>query len=302
MIRSDRDALRDKKIKNVDYSYSNRHRLLKDLLLNQYEIVGTSIFKWNIPKDFYNETKITSDRIEKYLYNYGIATIYDSDKYGFITAPLIASADLNIYFEPIQYQIMLNRYNKVLPKGTPIIFNDNTKRGCVEYVDTMLDYIIHLMIAKEMNINTLKYNTIFTGDKKLIKMLKSMIQINANYEPIALVENNIDIKKELNTFNLNTPYLCDKYDEQIKIYKDAIANFLGLKYIAVEKKERLVVNETLGDSEVFRSVLHSRLETRQTACEELNKYYGLDLSVELNDSIMLEEKAINEGIEEADNE
>lgn len=277
--------IRPKKTKtDMKIDWNAKANELSMLLNEKYRLVATNIFKWQ----GLEEINIDSRHLEEYLYSNGQCSIFNDKKYGFLVAPLISSSELNFYGEPVRYKAQLNNYSTTLQADDIIIFNDTNKSGCYFYVDYFISKIVNLEIAKEINIDQLKIQNIFSMDKKLADEFRNNFFIATSTLPLTINDTNIDLAKEVKVLNIPTQYLCNEYDEQIKKYKDEIANFLGLKYLAVEKKERLVINETLGDSEVFRSILKSRLEQRQIACERLNEKFNLNLSVNFNENIVSE--------------
>ena len=56
---------------------------------------------------------------------------------------------------------------------------------------------------------------------------------------------------------------------------------LGINTLAVEKKERLITDEANANNEAIDFNIGAMLKARQDACEEINKMFGLNVSVTL---------------------
>ena len=65
-----------------------------------------------------------------------------------------------------------------------------------------------------------------------------------------------------------------------------------------DKRERLVTEEVESDSMMLLFNIHDMLEQRQTACEEINKIFGLNMSVELSEEwdYLKKERSVNDDI------
>lgn len=93
---------------------------------------------------------------------------------------------------------------------------------------------------------------------------------------------NIEGVKVLKT---DAPFIADK----VMAYKHDLWNetmsFLGLNNANVNKKERLVTDEVNANNQMIELMAETMLLTRKKACEEINKMFGLNVSVELRNDI-----------------
>ena len=65
-----------------------------------------------------------------------------------------------------------------------------------------------------------------------------------------------------------------------------------------DKRERLVTEEVESDSMMLLFNIHDMLEQRQKACKEINKIFGLNMSVELSEEwdYLKKERSVNDEI------
>ena len=61
--------------------------------------------------------------------------------------------------------------------------------------------------------------------------------------------------------------------------------FLGINNANTDKKERLITNEVDSNNELINYYLNCFYKPRKNACDEINKKYGLNIKVTLNQDI-----------------
>jgi hypothetical protein len=70
-------------------------------------------------------------------------------------------------------------------------------------------------------------------------------------------------------------------------YKKSVENelftFLGFNNLAVDKKERVNVEEAESNNELIESFSDMQLRARELACERINEMYGLNIRVKKNE-------------------
>ena len=78
----------------------------------------------------------------------------------------------------------------------------------------------------------------------------------------------------------DVPYLLDKLmDAKREIYNE-FKETIGLNSPGPDKKERLIVAEVTSNDEIKSTCLEIMLGQRKIACDEINKVFGLNVSVE----------------------
>ena len=71
---------------------------------------------------------------------------------------------------------------------------------------------------------------------------------------------------------------------QLKVqYWNEILTYLGISNINTQKKERMVTDEVTRNQGGVVASRYSRLGMRQKACKEINKMFGLDISVDFRE-------------------
>ena len=104
--------------------------------------------------------------------------------------------------------------------------------------------------------------------------------------PFIFGNKQFDISNKLNVLKTDAPYLIDK----LELHKHEIWNecmtFLGIDNANTDKKERLITDEVESNNEIIKYYLNCFYKTRKKACDEINKKYGLDISIKLNKDVL----------------
>ena len=70
-----------------------------------------------------------------------------------------------------------------------------------------------------------------------------------------------------------------------QIFNDALT-VLGIDNANTDKKERLITNEVESNEELIKYYLNCYYKTRKKACDDINKKFGLNISIELNKDVI----------------
>ena len=139
------------------------------------------------------------------------------------------------------------------------------------------------------------------SDKQKLS-LKQAIKQKQDNEPVIYADKGMETN-EMSTLKTDAPIVFDKLQIQKTNVMNECLTFLGINNANTDKRERLVTNEVEANNEMIQINADVMLEVRKHACEEINKMFGLNISVEkrtdlkidLNEDIDIDEnKNINE--------
>ena len=89
------------------------------------------------------------------------------------------------------------------------------------------------------------------------------------------------------------PYLVDQLQTQKQEMERELLTFLGINN-TLEKKERLIVDETNSNNQFIKMASDIGFKQRQLACEQMNQMFGLNVRViETQDEF--EQEVIDDG-------
>lgn len=245
-------------------------------LLGRLCNIGLSRFKWNgLPKTC-NERAL-----EMQLFFFGKALFFEDKEKGFMNTQVELPGPFNIYYESIErvaygwnYHVTYNETNSVIIRANKTMTPDYL------IVWTYAPKITNALRAIDVHMETLKRPFIIVCEDREKKSVRAALEKITDNE-IAIVgrsfaQNNIEVMSMA-----STSYLSEFWSSA-KNYMNQCLNGLGVDNNFTEKKERLVVSESVGESNSVRHSLESELEMRQQACDEINRMFGLNVSVEAN--------------------
>ena len=287
------------------FSMKTFAKKLNDLTFTDYYyrlmLIARSIYKWdNLPNG------IDEKWIESFLYSYGNCVFFNDKDKGFMVAKCTQSGELNFYDEPTLLQPygtnftgdeLENNYECVLIRNNDLM---------IPTAPTLQLYAYRLAeISRTIDVNVNAQKTpimLLCNEKQKLSMKRMFSQVDEN--EVAIYGSKDLEMDNIKALKLEAPVVFDK----LQIQKHAIWNecmsFLGINNANMDKRERLVSAEVGANNEQVEISGDVFLKSRQQACEQLNKLFGLNITVEkriqsVDEIEDLEE--LNEGGENYDN-
>ena len=245
-------------------------------LMRHYQTLALNRFKWeNLPNG------IESRYIEMMLYDNGECAFFEHPDLGFCVLRSNPRENLNVYGEPTKLTLSgFNEHRTVMMDDCVRIINNDlatpTSLHIMHYARRMaeIDDIImqnlrqqrvpYLFATDDNNQYTMKtlYDQIYQGEPAIF-VDKTML--NGNSQNIMLIPT-------------ESPYLVDKLQIQKQEMERELLTFLGINN-TLEKKERLLTDETNANNQFIQMCSDVDFKTRQKACEDINKKFGLNIRV-----------------------
>lgn len=252
--------------------------------------LSISMFDWkNVPDSIdvrFLETRLFMNgaavffKDEDLDYDTGLSSTRTEDG-TFLALPVAMNGKWNVYNVPIQRRAYANSgYQKELDvNNSVIIYNNmirtNSVRTCTLYAKRLwnLDRII------DVNANAQKTPVLIACDEQQRLTVLNMYQQWDGNEPAIFGTKDLDLKA-LQCLRTDAPYVADKlYQLKTEIWNEALT-YLGISNINYQKKERMISDEVLRNQGGTIASRYSRLEARREAVEQINKMFGLDISVD----------------------
>ena len=262
---------------------------LQSLLLDNWKLVATSIFKWSgFQSDF------ISDEIERRLYEDG-SVVFFVDKEDGVQKVLryAQQGKLNVYGIPTKWTVIgLNGYSKNLDDtNSVLIWNNKFRKPTLPYVKYIVANLVNIDQSIRVNVNAIKTPFIFEGDEKQLLTFKNMYRDISNNEPVLYLASKANLDNTFKAHNTGVEYQGKNLTELYDAYQSRLLTFLGLKSVKSDKKERLVVDEANQNEEFKNIFFASQYDMRKQACKLINEMYGLSVDVEINPLLREEEQA-----------
>lgn len=231
--------------------------------------------------------------IEKALFEYGQCAFYDDDTVGLICLPAIPSNYRNVYGDPTSLVLHGLNYKKdVKMKDVVRIMNNDTCHPTMHTVNYYVEKMYKVDKAMDKNLDKIKTPYIIGSSKQNELTMKNLMkQIKNDEEEIYYDEkltNGGDVGVKI--LDLNVPYFIDKLQQH---KNDLLCEFLtvmGLNNSNANnnKKERLLVDEVNINNGEILMYLDVDFKNRKKACEEINKKFGLNVTVRKNIELLSE--------------
>lgn len=244
--------------------------------------IAISSFKWN-------NVPITIDTrfIEIGLYENKSMIYFEDEVMGQLCLKCILGGQLDVYNIPLdRIAYASNRYQRNLYRNNSVIIWDNmlhydTSNKMEIYAKRLsnLDTII------DINCNAQKTPILLKGtQQQRLSLINAYEKYDGNQPVMFGTENFLEGNENAFTvFKTDCPYVADKlYELKVNLWNEALT-YLGVASSVIQKKERMIKDEVNRLQGGVMANRYSRLNARQQACEEINRMFNTNISVEFRD-------------------
>lgn len=251
--------------------------------VNRLTELSISMFDWkNLPNT------IDARFLELALFNDGMAVFFKDEVMGYLGLQVMIGGALDVYRIPITrtafaqngYQINLD------PNNSVIIFNNMLHTNSILDVQEMSKRLYEIQRTIDVNVIQQKTPKIITCTENQRLVMKNLYAQYMGNEPFIFGDKNLDLSG-IKTLDTTSPYVADKlYDLKTQYWNEALT-YLGISNVNTIKKERMITDEVqrnLGGTIASR---YSRLFMRQQACEQINRMFGLNISVDYREDMQV---------------
>lgn len=274
--------------------------------LDRLKLLATSLFTWKGLDEVAG--KGASRFLELALYDFGRACFIKDDELGYMALRVNPSDTLNVYQLPTKVQAWSIGYQKQFDFDEVVyIMNNELQIPTARTINQFAYRLYETERTIDVNLIAQKTPVLIEGDTKTILTLKNVYMQYSGNTPFIFGNKQFDMSNKINVLNTNAPYLIDK----LELHKHEIWNemltYLGIDNANTDKKERLITDEVESNNEVINYYLNCFYKTRKSACDEINKKFGLNIELQLNKEMLdllktSEDKIINYDEEVAENE
>lgn len=245
-------------------------------LTKHYQMMSLNRYKWeNLPNG------IESRYIEQMLYDNGECALFDHPDLGLTVLRSSSRENLNIYGEPTKLTVSgFNEHRTVMMDECVRILNNDlalpTLPNIVYYARRMAE--IDDIIMQNLRQQRVPY--LFATDENNAFSMKTLYDRIYQGEPAIFIDKEMLKGEPENIMVIPTvaPYLVDKLQIQKQEMERELLTFLGINN-TLEKKERLLVDETNSNNQFIKMASDIGFKQRQLACEQMNEMFGLNVRV-----------------------
>lgn len=237
--------------------------------------IAMSCFRWdNLPES------IDSRFIEYTLFYNSMGLYFNDDILGDLFLPCATAGNFDVYNIPTRRNAYAsNGYQAARSNEDSVIVYDNLMHmSLLPIIQTFCKRLTNLEITKDINLRAQKTPILLqcTNQQRLtLENLFMKIDMNA---PVIYADKAFDLDS-LKVLDLKAPFLVsDLQKEKLNVMQEALA-FLGVGGLEIEKRERLNTHETQEAQQASAAQRENRLKARQQAAEQINKMFGLNITV-----------------------
>lgn len=262
-----------KKSSNINF-YKNNRIYLK--WWDKLKKISVSRFKWNNLPDTIDERFL-----EMGLFNFGFMCFFQDEIIGHLALKCTMEGMLDVYDIPMLrraysnngYQRLLNNTNSV------IIFNNYLRTTGIEVIEAYAYELYEINSTQMINAKAQKTPILLVGPEGQRITLKNMyMQFDGN-APVIYGTDALQIN-DFKVLKTDAPFIVDKMQYvKSEIWNEALTA-LGVPNVTTTKQSTILNDQVERMQGGAFSSRYSDLEMRRQACREINRMFGLDISVE----------------------
>lgn len=264
-------------------SYKSVAQMANNMVFSYYYyklmLIARSLFQWEgLPNN------MDERWIEKYLFGSGKCIFYKDPVLGFMVAGFGQQGSINCYGDPTSVYPVAENY---VYNGPELINGDNCY--VIRNNDLMLPNfpiirqyafkLTNIDRAIDVNIEATKTPIIVRCSDKQRLSLKNAINQRRDNEPVIWANDNANIGDMVSTLDTNAPVVFPQLQTQKHMILNEVFTDLGINNANMDKKERMVANEVDANDEQVKASEDVMLKTREEACKQINRIFGLNISV-----------------------
>lgn len=247
--------------------------------------LSIAMFEWkNLPDS------IDPRFLELTLFSQGQIVFFKDEVMGYLALPNAGSGQLNVYRIPTRRRAYaVNGYSRELDeKNSVIIWNNLLHTPSKLDVKMFSDRLYQMDRIIDVNVKAQKTPVLIrVNDSQRLTLQNTYMKYEGN-QPVIFATKDFD-PEALTVLKTDAPFIADKiYQLKIQYWNEALT-YLGISNINITKKERLITDEVTRNQGGTVASRYSRLEARKQACKEINKMFGLNISVDYREDIRVED-------------
>ena len=280
-------------------SYKSVAQMANNLTFSYYyyklTLIARSLFDWeNLPNN------MDERWIEKYLFTSGKCIFFKDPTLGFMVAGLAQQGSVNCYGDPTDVYPVAENYVYNGPKlingvNCYVIRNNDLMLPNFPIVRHYSFKLTNIDRAIDTNIEAQKTPILVRCSDREKLSLKNAINQRRDNEPVIWTTDQSNLADMVSTLEINAPPVFKDLQTQKHMILNEVFTDFGINNANMDKKERMVANEVEANNEQVKASEDVMLKAREQACKDINRIFGLDMSVKRRDLDEIPEyKEINE--------
>lgn len=190
-------------------------------------------------------------------------------------------AELNVYGEPLGWWATGFNYHHYYNTDECVIISNNKPRiPTAQFIMFYANKLAEAERTMDVNVKACKTPFIFACDDKDVLSFKQIFAKVDGNEPAIYADRGLNLDS-MQVFQTGVKFLGNDMQKFKNTVENELLTFLGVNNVPVDKKERLITSEAESNDELIKSFCDIQLEAREKACDEINRLFGLDVSVKV---------------------
>ena len=273
--------------------------LTESFLYDRFRLLMINQFKWS----GLDELNIQERHIENYLFDNGHCLFFEDKTDGLICLPCFGR-EQNIYGDFLKYDA--TGFNKTFEdidaKNAVLIENNKLRMPTEKAVLYFVNQLYELARSKDVNIKQLKLQTLFTAtDNNILTVKKIIDEIDKNNWAI-VTDSSMQLEEIVKAVPTGVKCMTAELRDEYNATMNEALTYFGINNSNTDKRERLITDEANANNQFIDSCAAMFLEARERACDEINKKFSLNISVELRNKREEVDANVFNGNEKIDSE
>ena len=245
-------------------------------LTKHYQMLALNRYRWeNLPNG------IESRYIEEMLYDNGECAMFDHPDLGLCVLRSSSRENLNIYGEPTKLSLTgFNEHRTVMMDDCVRIMNNDLALPSLPNIAYYARRMAEIDDIIMQNLRQQRVPYLFATDENNSFSMKALYDRIYQGEPAIFIDKEMlkGVPDNIMVIPTVAPYLVDKLQIQKQEMERELLTFLGINN-TLEKKERLIVDETNSNNQFIKMASDIGFKQRQLACQQMNEMFGLNVRV-----------------------
>lgn len=268
------------KVKDAEFWESARYNNITFAqYYRRFVELAISMFKWDGLPDTVDERFL-----ELTLFTYGSALWFRDEEIGDLALKYTSNNSFNIYRIPTgRRAIADNGYNAQRSiDDSVIIWNNMLHTPTMPDVEAFAYRLYRIDRVIDVNVQAQKTPVLIRGSQQEQLSLKNLYMKYDGDMPVVMADSAMS-PTPLTVLKTDAPFVSDRlYDLKAQIFNECLT-YLGIGNVSFQKKERMITDEVTAGQGAVMANRYSRLVARQTAADQINDMFGLNIRVSYRD-------------------
>lgn len=252
--------------------------LTESFFYDRFRLLMINQFKWS----GFEELNFNERHIENFLFDNGYCLFFEDKKDGILCLPCFGKTQ-NVYGDYLRYDAtgFNATYQGIKAEDSVLIENNKLRMPTEKAVLYFVSQLYELARSKDVNVKQLMIQTIFTATENNVLTVKKIIDELDKHNWAIVTDSSLGLDDIVKAVQSGVKCLTAELRDEYNAVMNEALTYFGINNSNTDKRERLITDEANANNQLIDSCAAMFLESRQRACEEINKKFGLNLSVEL---------------------